>query len=125
MSTDIVTKLDELAELQAAQDVTRLDYDAKRKSILAQVQDQLDALDAEYQSLLGVAGERIGNLESEVRALVLANGASVKGTKLHAVYTKGRVTWDTKGLDGYAAAHPELATFRKEGTPSVTIRAAK
>ena len=24
---------------------------------------------------------------------------------------------------GYAAAHPEVATFRKEGAPSVSIRA--
>jgi len=41
----IATKLDELAEIKAAADVTRLDYEAKRAEILKAVQAELDALD--------------------------------------------------------------------------------
>lgn len=37
-----------------------------------------------------------------------------------AVYVK-RTTWDTKKLEGYAVAHPEIVTFKKESA-SVTIR---
>ncbi len=39
-----------------------------------------------------------------------------------AVWSKGRETWDTKSLDGYALAHPEIASLRKVGDPSVSIR---
>lgn len=39
-----------------------------------------------------------------------------------AVWSKGRVTWDGKGLGGYMVAHPEIEAFRREGKPSVSIR---
>ena len=31
------------------------------------------------------------------------------------VYTKGRTSWDSKRLDGYALAHPEIAACRTVG----------
>jgi hypothetical protein len=34
---------------------------------------------------------------------------------------KGRVSWDTKALDGYAVAHPEIEKLRIEGAPTVRI----
>ncbi len=43
----ITAKLDELAEIKAATEVTRLDYEAKRAEILKAVQAELDALDVE------------------------------------------------------------------------------
>lgn len=125
MSVDMIAELDELAERRAAFDVIRLEYERKRADILAVVQPQLDDLDREYKPRLATAELHAAQLEGEVKALVIALGESVKGTQLHAVYSKGRVTWDTRGLDGYAVAHPELAAFRKVGDPSVTIRAAK
>ncbi len=39
-----------------------------------------------------------------------------------AIYSKGRMSWDGKRLDGYATAHPEILAFRSEGQPSVSIR---
>jgi hypothetical protein len=53
---------------------------------------------------------------------VIAHGASVKAKFLHAVFTKGRVSWDTKMLDGLALAFPRLNEARKEGDPSVSLR---
>ena len=61
---------------------------------------------------------------AEVKADVLAHGETVKGAHLMAVWVKGRTSWDSKRLDGYAAAHPEIETFRSVGEPSVTIRSA-
>jgi len=46
---DLVAKLDELAELKSAADVTRLDYEAKRAEILRNVQTELDALAIESE----------------------------------------------------------------------------
>jgi hypothetical protein len=40
-----------------------------------------------------------------------------------AMYTKPRVTWDSKGIEGFSVAHPEINVFRKVGEPSVSIKA--
>jgi hypothetical protein len=121
----IAAKLDELTEIQAAAAVTRLDYEAKRAEILKAVQAELDALEAEYKPLMDAAAERTAALEAEIKQAVLRHGHSVKGSQLHAVYYRGRVTWDTKSLDQYAGAHPEILGFRKEGEPSIQLRPAK
>ena len=121
----ILSLLDQLAEVRAAAEVTRLDYDAKKAEILATVQAELEALDAEYQPLLDSAGERAAALEAEVRREVIAYGASVKGSRLRAVYNRGRVSWDTPALDRYAEDHPELAGFRRQGEPFVSLTAVK
>lgn len=119
---DIKARLDELADIQAAVDVARLDYEAKRSAILATVQAELDALDAEYEPLFDASQQRIATLTDEIKSLVLTHGASVKSDRLQAVYTRGRVTWDTASLDRYAASHPEVVQFRKQGEPSVSLR---
>jgi hypothetical protein len=64
----------------------------------------------------------IEKLTTDIEAAVLKAGESVKGSDLIAVYSAGRVTWNTKALDGYAAAHNEIEQFKKIGKPSVTIR---
>ncbi|MBM3129173.1 MAG: hypothetical protein FJ009_11200 [Chloroflexi bacterium] len=121
----IVAKLDELSEIKAAVEITRLDYEAKRAEILKSVQAELDALDTEYNPLIESSAAQIAELETEIRNAVLQHGDSVKGNRLHAVYARGRVSWDTKGLDSYAATHPEVVAFRKQGEPSVSLRVVK
>ena len=61
-------------------------------------------------------------LEAEVKQEVIEAGQTIKGSCLQACYAKGRVSWDTKMLDGYVVAHPEVEQFRKVGEPSVSIR---
>ncbi|MCC7361977.1 MAG: hypothetical protein IT317_21005 [Anaerolineales bacterium] len=123
--TDIAAKLDELTELRAAAEITRLDYEAKREQILQVVQAELEALETEYAPLLEAAAARAETLEAEIKADVLAAGASVKGGGLQAVYVRGRVSWDTAALDDYAANHPEVQGFRRQGAPSVSLRTLK
>lgn len=122
---DIKQALDELHELKCAVEVTRLDYEAKRAAILAPVADDLSALDAEYAPLTAAASQRAADLEERIKAAVVEAGATVKGAALQAVYSKPRTSWDSKALEGYAAAHPEIVAFRSVGAPSVSIRAAK
>lgn len=126
MSDDIVAKLDELDAIHTAADVTRVDYDAKRAEILKKVKDELEALDAEFKPLMAVSEQRIEELEDEIRQEVLKHGASVRSNsaRIQAIYSKGRVTWDTKRLDRYAAVHPEVMQYRKEGKPFIQIRVA-
>lgn len=122
---DIVKLLDELADLQDESELARLDYEAKRSGIMKAIQSELEALDAEYKPKITLAQERIDAMTTLVKGEVLDKGASVKGSRLHAVYASGRVTWDTKKLDGLAMAFPPLAEARKVGNPSVSIRALK
>jgi len=118
----VVNKLKRLADLHAAVDLTRMDYEAKRAEVLKKVQTELDALESEYQPLLDAAQENASALETEIKNDVLLGGASVRTDLYQAIYVKGRVSWDTDGIDRYARAHPEVLQFRKEGQPSVTLR---
>lgn len=115
--------LDRLAEVQAQIDATRLHYQELRDSILtAEQKQQMADIEAELTSTIQPAQALAATIEAEVKAEVLKIGASVKGAHMQAVWSKPRVSWDTKALDGYSAAHPELLAFRKEGEPSVSIR---
>ena len=98
---------------------------AVEAAIPPEVKADLAAIDLEYAPMIEEAEARYAALEQQVKTEVLAHGATVKGAHVQAVYIKGRVTWDAKALDGYAMDHPELFVFRKEGPPSVSIRAVK
>lgn len=118
-----IEKLNELAELYAQRDISTME---KQRLIDAIMTDEIKAkiaeVEAEYSGKSEAVTEKIAALESEVKELVKENGASVKGQFIHAVFTKGRVTWDSKQLDGLMIAVPQLAQARKEGEPSVSLR---
>jgi len=61
-------------------------------------------------------------LEGELQEEIITLGKSVKGTRINAVYTKPRITWETDKLEGYAEAHPEIEKFKKVGKASVSFR---
>jgi len=87
-----------------------------------EIKEKLAEIDAEFTPKVDALNSRNTTLIDTVKGEVLATGQTLNGSYHQAVFTKGRVSWDTKALDGYAAAHPEVATFRKEGQPSVSIR---
>ena len=115
-------KLDRLAELDAQRDLILVDKEALKESIIpAEIKQQLRDVDAEYDPKLEAISQERAQLEAEVRNNVMVSGESVVGEIYRASYVKGRVSWDTKALDGYAVAHPEIAQFKKLGAPSVRI----
>ena len=118
----VAEKLERLSNLRNAAEFTRLDYETKRAAILKQIQPELDALEAEYQPVLERAEENFAALETEIKTDVLLHGESVSGGMYRACYTQGRVSWDNEGMARYAAAHPEVLQFRKQGQPVVSLR---
>jgi hypothetical protein len=118
----ITVKLDKLTEIRAAADLTRADYEAKRAEILGKVQSELDALEAEYAPLLQASSEHADSIMAEIKNDVLRHGTSVRTDSVQAVYAKGRISWDAKGLGQYAEAHPDIMEYRKQGEPTVSIR---
>lgn len=116
-------KLDKIAELKSAQNVREMDKQALIDKVLTpEIKAKIAEIEAEFADGDSHYAAAIAQLTDEVKQEVVEAGETVKGTFLMAVYSKGRVSWDTKSLDGYAAAHPEVAQFKKTGDPSVSIR---
>lgn len=149
-----------LAKLEALNDeLSHLSEDQeaeKKDAIPAQVQMEINDIDAEYKLKLQKAeNDRISELgaviskeliehwdaiakayfnrnmelnnliaetEKSLREEVIKLGASVKGTTLHAVFSKGTAKWDNKKLEGFALVHPEVMNCREPLVPTVTLR---
>jgi phage host-nuclease inhibitor protein Gam len=122
----IVQMLDELSAIRAKQAEVGDELQSRIDEILTpEMKKQIEELTTEYADKIKAAGANADELEKSVRDAVLKNGESVKGTFLHAVFSKGRVSWDNAVLDRYLKTHPELEMARKQGDSSVSIRAVK
>lgn len=119
---NVLQKLERLAQLHAAADLARIDFEAKKAEVMRKVQDELDALEVEFKPALDAAEENAAALEAEIRNDVLLRGESLRGSAFQAIYMKGRVAWDAAGMNDYARDHPEVLKFRKEGQPTVSLR---
>lgn len=119
----IAEMLDQLAEIRAEIDAQRLAFEEQREALIpAEIRKQLDAIDEEEAHVIDELEEAAQRLASEIKVAVTLEQQTVKGTRLQAVYYKPRISWDTRGLLGYAQAHPEVLTFKREGKPTVAIR---
>ncbi len=118
----VAEKLERLSNLRNAFEFTRLDYETRRTQILKQVQAELDALDLEYKPVMEAAEANVAALENEIKTDVLLHGESVSGGMYRATYTQGRISWDNEGMSNYAASHPDVLQFRKQGQPIVSLR---
>jgi len=107
----IIEKLDELATLKI-----------QRKALVEPFQAQIMAIEVERDFEAGELDDRILALENEVKTATVTYGESVKGTFMRAIFNRGRVSWNTKGLVGYSVANPEILAFRKQGRPYVSLR---
>jgi phage host-nuclease inhibitor protein Gam len=126
MTQAITDKLNQLANFQSQRDILALDKQAKIDSVLTpEIKRLLADIEHEYAAMFDAVDANIAEITESVKADVLEHGDKVKGNHLQAVWTKGRVAWNTDALDGYAVDHPELFAFRKEGQPSVSIRTVK
>lgn len=93
---------------------------AKVEEIKAEFQPKFDAIESDEK--YNAKKAEAETLTAEIKSDVVLAGSTIKGSCLQAVYAKGRVSWDDKGLSGFMVAHPEVGQFRKVGEPSVSIR---
>jgi len=106
------------AEAMAAQQR----YTFRRLDVLAKVQPELDAIEAEMTPELKALAERMAGLEAAVKAAVLEYGRTFHHGKVQATHYRGRVTFDNKGLQQYAEVNPEVNRFKKVGQPYVALK---
>ena len=124
--TDVYTQIEEYSRLSAGIDDIQAQKQALIDSVLTpEIRDQLAEIDAEFDPKVADLKLTLSILEAQIKEQVLIAGQTVKGSFHQFVYSKPRVSWDTKMLDGYAMAHPEILRFRKEGNPSVSVRGVK
>ncbi len=123
--TDIYTQIEEYSRLSAGIDDIRAQKQAIIERIMTpEIREQLAEVDAEFDPKIEELNQSKAILEAQIKAQVLEAGRTIKGSLHSFTFSKPRISWDSKGLDGYAAAHPEILQFRKEGSPSVSIRMA-
>lgn len=118
--------LELLANAEAQAQLINIHFDELRAKVLTpEIQAALADIEAERAESMKSVSAGLESLREQVKTAVIAEGKTIKGSAIQAVYSAGRVSWDTKALDGYAAAHPEIAPFRKIGEPSVSLRGVK
>lgn len=120
---DILQRLHALEDLQIQQQLVAIEKQSLRDSVLTdEIRKQLAEIDLELAPREDTLVEALARETDWVKRAVTTYGKSVTGEHLQAVYVKGRESWDSRGLQGYAQAHPEVLTFQKIGDPSVSIR---
>lgn len=119
-------KLNKLTTLKAS--VGALDAEKKAAIDLIltpELRQKIADIEAEFEPKYLGLNNNIKTLEADIKADVIESGETVKGDFLECTYAKGRVSWDSKGLDTAIKVLPQLDQFRKQGKPYATIRIRK
>jgi hypothetical protein len=109
-------------EIQARKAEIQAEVEAETRAVYDEVARRKAEIAEEFAGKERAAAENIAKLEAEIKEDVKATGQSVKGSFFHAVYVKGRITWNTDKMEAWIIDHPFLMEARKEGAPSVTLR---
>ena len=116
-------KLDKLFELKTKMNLAEVDAQKLKDAVITpEMREKIKEIEVEFSYQNKETADQIGELEEEIKEDVISIGTTISGDYLQAIYSKGRTTWDSKALTGYAAAHPEIDKFCKVGDPSVSIR---
>lgn len=87
-----------------------------------EIKEKIKGIEDEYDLQLRNAQDEIIDLQERIKAAVLYYGESIQGGTVKAIHVKGRESWDTKALDGYAIAHPEILSLKTVGDPSIRFK---
>jgi len=111
-----------LEETRAAFLAAQQEYAFRQMDVMAKVRPELDALDAEALPRVKALQEEMARLEAALKDGVRAAGKNFYHRGFRVLYSRGRVTFDSKALQEYAVTHPDLNRFRKVGQPVVSLR---
>jgi hypothetical protein len=124
----ILDMMAHLEDLYARRDLRQMEHKGAIDELIpTDIRARLAELDSEHEAEMEEIADAIKAAEEQVKAAVVEAGETVKGTRYQAVYGKGRVSWDNKGLEQYFKANDldAMERYRKEGAPSVSIRLVK
>lgn len=123
----IEVKLERLDDAIARREVLAIKKEELRKSILTDEQKQeMENIELEFKPGMDAVNEEVNKLRDEINDEIVRYGSSVKSEHLQAVFNRGRVTFDNKGLQQLEKANPTVwevvKNFMKVGDPYTTIR---
>lgn len=118
---NVEERLDRLGRLRAKLAAEETERDEARDELLKPLRKKLGAVEQEFLERSAPLLEKIKQQEEAVKAQVAELGESVKGSTLHAVYVRPRVSWDTGKLEGMIAFHPQIAEA-KITAPAGTVQ---
>ncbi len=123
---EIRAALQQLEDLTIQQQLVAMQKQSLLDGVLTpEIQRHIADIQAEFAPREDSLATTLTELTANVKRLVAAYGQTVAGQHLQAVWVKGRESWDSRGLQGYARAHPEVLEFQKVGEPSVSIRTVR
>ena len=110
---------------EALQLVSTKEQEEIDKILTPELMAQVESIRMKWKDTKEAMVFEIANLESEIKSEVLSRKQTIKSANVMAVWNKGRVSWDSKLLEGMAKLEPKLLAARKEGEPTVSIRFVK
>ena len=127
MTEEIKKGLGKLDNAKSRMDVVRMERDRLIDGVYTpEIRAQVKEIEEEFDTTLEIIQEEVAEIQNILKGLVIQHGESVKieldTGSASAVYVKGRESWDTKKLNGYAIAHPEILVLKKIGDPSVRFK---
>ena len=125
-SQTIERRLETLTKMKQRRANIADDYALVKEALTPpEVRSALADVDAEYAPVFQRMNADIEAIEAEIKEAVAAHGATVTGGGLMAQFNSGRVTYDSKRLDGLALAFPQINECKKVGEPFVTLKPVK
>lgn len=117
------TSIDFNQEEMISDALTKLwNLETERTRMVADLQAQIDRLQKQMRSKTSDIDVDINVLEAQIKDMALKHGRSVTCvTGYRAQYNKGRVSWDTKRLDGLSLLIPQINECKSNGEPYVVI----
>ena len=116
---DILAELDHLADLRDQQTVLDLKRNELRDVVLAPIAQQLADIDAETGAGLRRHQHGTPRCGDESQGVHPGGRCEHQGRQADGcLRQRSARRWDSKRLDGYALAHPEIAACRTVGEPA-------
>ena len=120
---ELQNQIDQYSDLAYQCDALTIKKQSLIEEIMTpEIKAKLVEIDAEFDPILLQLNLNKSVLERNIKEQILTLGRTVSGIYHCFRWSRPRVTWDTRALDGYGAAHPEILQFRKEGKPIISVR---
>jgi len=122
---EVQNLLNELSRVTEECNEAIIPFQEKIYALEQTIADQINALSKEQERVAAPFFETMAKLTAQIKSEALPIGHTVHGDKLMAMYTKPKVSWDTKGTawDKFVDNNPSVLQFKSvapEGT--ITIR---
>lgn len=122
----IIEMMENLEQLEVSKlAILQNKKDLENEVMTEEIKQQLKAIEEEFAPDLERLDTLIANSSKAIKDRCVELGETVTGPTMRVTFNKGRASWDSKALEGYAHAHPEILAMKKTGKPYASLRTLK